>query len=136
MSTTTPEPNQATELAPIILILSDFQAGEMDHGLGIDAADHPDEPEWGMLTIIGTTRSKRARLVIAGTQLARDRALYRITSSRDIFADNAAGSSGTPEERMTASSRARSLASLIRKLTEAAGGPEGFSPDVRRWITR
>lgn len=120
-----------TTIEPITLDLTEFQAGEVDYGLDIDAADHHDEPIWGKILRPSRTRYQ---LVITGTQLARDRALYRITSSRDIFYDNAGDSFGDSRERLAAASRGRSLDGLTRRLINAAGGPEGFSPDARRWI--
>lgn len=123
----------ADELTPaldeITLSLTEFQASEVEHGLDIDAADHHDEPLWGRITPAG---KYRYCLTVAGTQLARDRALYRITSSRDICLDNAA--TGYGRERMAYLSRGRSLEGLTARLIEVAGGPEAFSKDVRRWI--
>jgi len=119
-------------MGEIILTLTEFQAGEVEHGLDIDAADHPDEEDWGRLEFTGR-RQRRARLVIAGTRQARDRALYRITSSRDIWMDNSSDPFSSPGERLGCLSRSQSLARLVITLIEAAGGPESFSPDVRRW---
>lgn len=116
----------------IVLELSEFQVSEVMNGLDIDAADHWDEPTWGRIEPIGPSR-ERGRLIIAGTQLARDRALYRITSSRDIWQDNLGGA-WSQGERMAYQSGARSLSQLADRLIEAAGGREGFSPDFRRWI--
>ena len=123
----------------ITLTLTSYQAGEIQCGLDIDAADHSGEPLWGRIIPVGDHRGRpqakrRYRLIIAGTQLARDRALYRITSSRDICLDNARDRLSTGDERRVYAAHGRSLQALTRKLVAAAGGPEGFSEDVRHWI--
>lgn len=119
-------------LPEIRLRLTAYQADEADHGLGIDAADG--NPDWGRLEPAGPQGRGRATLVIFGSQVARDRALYRLTSCRDIALDNTADPYNSAGETLAWSSRARSLSGLVRKLVEAAGGPENFSPDYRRWI--
>lgn len=119
------------ELAEITLSLTVFQAGEVQCGLDIDAADHYDKPLWGQITPVG---KYRYCLAVAGTQLARDRALYRITSMRDIFWDNSGDQFGRGTERLAALNRGNSLHTLAMKLVEAAGGPENFSQYARRWI--
>jgi hypothetical protein len=114
---------------PITLRLTAFQASEVQHGLDIDAADHPDDPDWGQLDRLG----KGFQLTVLPTQQARDRALYRLTSLRDILMDNSADPFNTAHERRTASARGRSLTGLAARLIEAAGGIDSFSPDVRHW---
>lgn len=116
----------------ITLRLTDIQASEVQCGLDTDAADYPGEPLWGQIEPVGN-RQLGGQLIISGTQLARDRALYRITSSRDICLDNAAERLATANERARARARGRSLDGLTRRLIEAAGDIEAFSPDVRRW---
>ena len=132
MSTEQPSHQDVNELDPIVLDLTRFQAGEVEHGLDIDADDHPDDPGWGEVN----ETAKGFRLVIQGTQEARDRALYRITSARDILLDNAADRMGNARERRQDTAQGRSMTVLTGKLIEAAGGPEAFSPDARRWIAR
>lgn len=114
----------------IALKLTKFQAGEVEAGLDIDASDHHDEPLWGTVARNGS----KFWLIIEATQQARNRALYRITSTRDIYQDNAADRSCTPGERLAYVARFRSMQLLTRQLIEACGGPEGFSPEFRRWI--
>lgn len=123
------------ELTEIRLDLGPFQAGEVSYGMDIDADDG--HPEWGRLEFGGRQDGQgrqRARLTVLATQAARDRALYRITSCRDIWQDNAGASPLSDRERAEYAAGARSLSALCRRLVKAAGGPEGFSPDVRRWI--
>jgi hypothetical protein len=115
----------------IRLVLGDFQAGEVEHGMSIDADDG--NPEWGRLERI-TPGRERFRLVVYASQVARDRALYRITSSRDIWLDNAGASMLSREERAEYTAGGRSLSALARRLVTACGGPEGFSPEYRRWV--
>ena len=119
-----------TALSDIALKLTEFQAGEVEHGLDVDAADHPDDPDWGTVVRDGS----KFWLIVAGTQQARDWALYRITSSRDIFQDNSADPFNSNGERLALVTRFRSMQLLTRQLIEACGGPEGFSPEFRRWI--
>lgn len=125
------EPTAA--LAEIILPLTDFQSGEVSYGLDIDAADFPDRESWGEVVPVHP-RSKNWKLVIRPDQWARDQALYRITSLRDICLDNAGDRMTTGQERTRLASQGRSLDALAGRLITAAGGPEGFSADVRRWI--
>jgi hypothetical protein len=119
-----------TDMADIALKLTEFQAGEVTAGLDTDAADHPDDPDWGTVVRDGS----KFWLIVAGTQQARDRALYRITSARDIFQDNAADPFNSSGERLTYVTRFRSMQILTRALIEACGGAEGFSPEFRRWL--
>lgn len=114
---------------PITLRLTAFQASETAHGLDVDAADYPDDPEWGAIERSGKTY----RLTVAATQQARDRALYRLTSLRDILMDNSSDPFSSSGERLAYISRGRSMTSLAVRLIEAAGGVSSFSPDVRRW---
>ena len=122
----------------IVMLLTPTQEAEVQNGLDIDAADG--NADWGRIEHAsrpGTEpASRRYRLLIAPGQENLDAALYRITSSRDIPADNAGDSFNTPAERLGYLSLARSLESLTQRLITIAGGPEAFSPDVRRWIRR
>jgi hypothetical protein len=115
---------------PLTLRLTAFQAGEIEHGLDTDAASHPDDPDWGQLDRL---RNGRCQLIIRPTQQARDRALYRITSCRDILMDNSSDPFNGPAERRRYAAQGRSMASLAVRLIEAAGGISSFSPDMRRW---
>lgn len=136
MSREQPEHQQDTGLEPIVLELTRFQAGEVEHGLDIDAADHPDDPVWGEVNMAGRRSRNRFRLVIRGTQQARDRALYRITSARDILLDNAGDSMATAHERRSCTMRGNSMNSVAVRLVEAAGGPSGFTESVFVWMKR
>jgi hypothetical protein len=117
----------------LVLSLTRFQAAEVEHGLSIDADDG--NPEWGQLDYHGSRDSEHRRaawLTIAPGQEARDAALYRLTSIRDIWQDNAASDAAELSDGV----RARSMDSLVKTFIEAAGGPQAFSPHVRRWIRR
>jgi hypothetical protein len=116
----------------ITMRLTPFQAAEVDHGLDIDAAGG--NPDWGELAWTGRTSRGPAVLTIRAGQQNLDAALYRVTSSRDIPADNAGDSMNSPGERLGYLSAARSLDSLVQRLIAVAGGPEAFSKSVRRWI--
>lgn len=120
-----------TALDEITLPLTGFQAGEVSYGIDIDDADYPDRESWGRVVRRGT---KSWKLVIRPDQWARDRALYRITSLRDICLDNASDSFSAGRERTKLASQGRSLDALAGRLIAACGGPEGFSVDMRRWI--
>lgn len=91
----------------LILKLTPFQTTEVEHGMSIDADDG--RPSWGQLDY---DRSKKAACLFVTDTVA---ALWRITSSRDIWLDNAASD---PSYR----AGARSLATLTDKLVELAGG--------------
>jgi hypothetical protein len=108
--------------SPVKLRLTPFQVREVGVGMDVDRDDG--NPEWGSLEYIGKRRDRAAWLIVTNL----DRALYRITSSRDIWQDNAAG--GDPGYL----AGARSLAGLTDRLIAAAGGREAFSPEYRRWI--
>lgn len=116
----------------ITMTLTAFQAAETQHGLDIDAADGG--PDWGHLAYAGRSCRGPAVLIIAAGQANRDAALYRLTSSRDIPADNAGDSLNSPGERLRYLSHARSLDSLVQRLIAVAGGREAFSENVRKWI--
>jgi hypothetical protein len=117
-------------LHEIRLALGDFQAGEVEHGMSVDADDG--NPVWGRLERLAGR--EQFRLVIFGSRLARDRALYRITSSRDIWLDNAGAQLISADERKIYAAGGRSLSALAQRLVKACGGPEGFSPVYQRWI--
>jgi hypothetical protein len=104
--------------------LTDFQAAEVDNGLDIDAADNGSD--WGYL--IRSKGSHRLGIVDTG------RAVYRLTSARDILRDNAADSMATPGERLTYANRARSMQALLDKVIAACGGPEAVPAEYRRWL--
>jgi hypothetical protein len=91
--------------------LTEFQAGEVDHGLSLDN-DMGRQP-WGKLTYTGKSG---AWLEITNLQAA----LYRITNQRDIAEDNAMYSDSTPQEK----AEARSLILLCAKIVKLAGGRE------------
>jgi hypothetical protein len=93
------------------LRLTPTQAREVEHGMSIDK--DMQRPVWGAVTHTGKTS---AWLVIYSLPAA----LYRITSSRDIWQDNASGWGGTPEDRAVA----RSLEGLVDKIVSLAGGRE------------
>jgi hypothetical protein len=112
----------------IVMLLTPTQEAEVQNGLDIDAADG--NADWGYVVRAG----RAYRLFIRPGQENLDAALYRITSSRDIPADNAGDSFNTPAERLGYLSLARSLESLTQRLITIAGGPEAFSPGVRKWI--
>ena len=118
--------------AELTFPLTEFQADEVSYGMEIDSSDG--YPDWGRVDVTGRKR-KTYTLTVCATQEARDGALYRITSLRDICLDNAHDRLATAGERRSAGARGRSLAQLTARLVEACGGPEGFSPDMRRWIT-
>lgn len=112
----------------IVMLLTPTQEAEVQNGLDIDAADG--NADWGYVVRAG----RAYRLFIRPGQENLDAALYRITSSRDIPADNASDSFNSPGERLGYLSLARSLEALTQRLIAIVGGPEAFSPDVRRWI--
>lgn len=114
-----------TELAELVLPLGQFQADETAYGMDIDSVP------WGRVEPAGAGW----RLTVFATQEARDAALYRITSLRDIHLDNANERLVTHAERAESRRHGQSMASLAMRLVRACGGPEGFSPDMRRWIT-
>ena len=60
---------EPSPLPEIVLYLTAFQAGEVEHGLNIDAADHPDEPAWGKLKFTSRTPHP-VRLTVTGSQQA------------------------------------------------------------------
>jgi hypothetical protein len=115
----------------ITMQLTAFQATEIEHGLDIDRSDG--NPDWGELTY-GRDRSGPALLLIRPGQGNLDAALYRITSSRDIPADNARDAMNSRAERLGYLNAARSLDSVVRRLVTVAGGREAFSEDIGRWI--
>jgi hypothetical protein len=123
--------DEKTNDGTITMRLTPFQATEIEHGLDIDASDG--NPDWGELKYAGR-RTGPAVLTIRAGQQNLDAALYRVTSSRDIPADNASDPMASPGERMGYLSAARSLDSLVQRLIAVAGGPEAFSKNVRRWI--
>lgn len=91
----------------LILKLTPFQTVEVEHGMSIDADDG--RPSWGELDY--DRNKKTATLFVTDTVAA----LWRITSSRDIWSDNAATDPSY-------GSGARSLDKLVDKLVELAGG--------------
>ena len=119
MSKALMKPPEGTVLS---LRLTPFQVEEVEHGMAIDSDDG--NPVWGELEYIGRSRTRSAWLHVTNL----DRALYRITSSRDIWVDNARG--GDPSYQ----SGARSLSKLADQLILEAGGQESFSAEYRRWI--
>jgi hypothetical protein len=118
----------------IIMRLTPFQAGEVQAGLDIDAADS--NADWGTLALTGSGRgwNRPGLLTIWPGQANLDAALYRITSSRDIPADNAGDDMNTPAERLGYLNAARSLGLLVDRLIAVAGGRDAFSESVRKWI--
>lgn len=123
-----PLPGEEARPGLIMLNLTPFQAAEIDHGLSVDETDG--NPEWGRLDYYGRRDRKGRRaawLAVQRDQDVLDAALWRLTSIRDIWADNAA------DDALSARG-AESLSGLILVFTEAAGGPEAFSPRARRWI--
>jgi hypothetical protein len=107
------------------LRLTAFQAEEVEYGLSIDDSDG--KPEWGTVE-----RTGRSTWWLTVTDAAG--AVYRITSSRDIYADNAGDSMGSPAENLAEGNKARSLQSLTDKLVAALGGRDGVPEEVRRWL--
>ena len=120
--------DQRDDDGTIVMLLTPTQEAEVQNGLDIDAADG--NADWGRIERAG----RAYRLFIRPGQENLDAALYRITSSRDIPADNAGDSFNSPGERLGYLSLARSLDSLVQRLIAIAGGKDAFSPDVRHWI--
>jgi hypothetical protein len=115
-----------TALEPVaVLPLTEFQAEEVGVGLDIDLSDG--KAPWGFVVRRGR---KTFRLEVVDAAAA----IYRITNSRDIFADNAGDSMSLPGERLAEGNKARSLDSLVTKLVAALGGREGVPEEVRRWL--
>lgn len=109
--------------------LTEFRTAEVMNGLDIDRDDG--NPEWGRLEPRGKGKrgSRTSRLVILPGQLAYDRALYRLTSVRDIWQDNASGGD------LAYDAGARSMTALVTQFMELAGGKDAFSAEFHRWIT-
>jgi hypothetical protein len=124
-------PDRRLDDGTITMRLTPFQAAEVAHGLDVDNSDQ--NPDWGELAWSGGQRGPAVLTIRAGQENL-DAALYRITSSRDIPADNAGDPFNTAGERLGYLSAARSLDTLVRRLIAVAGGPGSFSKNVRRWI--
>lgn len=110
------------------LRLTPLQAGEVEYGLGIDQGNVLDKEEdaliWGWIEYRGKTVA-----ILHVTNI--DGAVYRITSSRDIFLDIA--QEGPTTDRVYIA-HGRSLEQLAQKVIEAAGGLEAVSSYIRLYV--